>query len=142
MPLRLELGPFEELYIGKIVIKNGHERANLAISGETPILKAKDFLAVANSPIEKLYWCVQQMYLEDATQKYQGQYLRLRLEVIQETRELSPALEGIHALVADGQLYRALRALRKLVGSKAFRVNDQQPETYVPRVDGHKVMVG
>ncbi|MGY3581984.1 flagellar protein FlbT [Bradyrhizobium sp. USDA 4341] len=142
MPLRFDLSPFEEIYIGKSVIKNGHERANFLITGDTPILKAKDVLTVANTPTEKLYYCVQQMYLEDAMQKYQGLYLRLRVEVVEETRELRSTLEDVHVMVLAGQFYKALRSLRKLVNPSAFVVNRQQPEAYIPRVDGHKVMAG
>jgi flagellar biosynthesis repressor protein FlbT len=142
MPLRFDLGPFEEIYMGKSVIKNGHERANFLITGDTPILKAKDVLTVANTPTEQLYYCVQQIYLEDAMLKYQGLYLKLRVEVVKERRELYATLEDVHAMVQAGQFYKALRSLRKLVGSSAFVVNRQQPDTYIPRVDGHKVMAG
>lgn len=142
MPLRVDLRPFEELYIGKSVIKNGHERANVLVTGETPLLKAKDVLVEANTPIEQLYYCVQQMYLEEATEKYQGLYLKLRVEILADDHNLCFALESVKTLVAENQFYKALRTLRKLIKPEAFAVNRMQPEAYVPRVDGHKVMAG
>ncbi len=48
MPLRFDLGPFEELHIGKCVIKNSHERSLFSVEGEMPILKGKDTLSEAS----------------------------------------------------------------------------------------------
>jgi hypothetical protein len=44
MPLRLDLGPFEKLHIGKTVLLNSHERAYFAFEGDVPIMRGKDVL--------------------------------------------------------------------------------------------------
>lgn len=141
MPLRFDLRPFEEIYIGKSVLKNGHEGANFLITGDTPILKAKDVLTVANTSTEKLYYCVQQMYLEESPQKYQGLYLKLRVEVIANDPQLRPVLEDVDGLITQGQFYKALRSLKRLVRPEAFAVSREQPDAYIPRVGGHKVVM-
>ena len=68
MPLRFALGPFEELHIGRCMITNSHERSLFAVEGNMPILRGKEFLpeTAARTPLEKLYHCIQQMYLEEA----------------------------------------------------------------------------
>ena len=47
MPLRFDLGPFEELHIGRCMITNSHERSLFAVEGDMPILiRAGDFFRV------------------------------------------------------------------------------------------------
>ena len=67
MPLRFDLGPFEKLFVGKTILTNGGERTMFVVEGEGPILRAKDVLSaqLAATHLEKLYCCVQQMYLEE-----------------------------------------------------------------------------
>ena len=74
MPLRFDLGPFEKLFIGKSVLTNNGDRSMFIVEGDTPILRARDVLTPeqAVSPSEKLYRCVQQMYLEEDNIKYKG----------------------------------------------------------------------
>jgi flagellar protein FlbT len=66
MPLRFDLGPNERVFIGKSVLTNGANRTKFVIEGNTPILRSRDVLSPeqAVNAIEKLYRCVQQMYLE------------------------------------------------------------------------------
>ena len=65
MPLRVELKPFERIVIGQSVITNSETRATFLIDGEVPILREKDILTAetANTPVKRIYLCVQQMYL-------------------------------------------------------------------------------
>jgi flagellar protein FlbT len=67
MALRFDLGPFDELHVGKCVIKNSHERALFVVEGDMPILRGNAYLqpALANRPLEKFYCCIQKMYLEE-----------------------------------------------------------------------------
>jgi flagellar biosynthesis repressor protein FlbT len=140
MALRFDLGPFEELHIGKCVIKNSHERSHFVVEGEMPILRGKDVLAeaVAQSPLEKLYRCVQQMYLEGTYDQHQGQYLQLAAQSMREDLRVSSDLAAADALIKTGDLYRALKALKKLIRADAFEVNKGPLTTYVPRVNGWK----
>ena len=84
MPLRFDLGPFEKLYIGKSILSNSHERAYIAVEGNLPILQGKDVLQpnLASNFLEKLYCCMQKIYLEEAFAEHQGSYLAHMVEAL------------------------------------------------------------
>ena len=106
MPLRFDLGPFEELHIGRCMITNSPERSLFVVEGDMPILRGKEFLpeAAARTPLEKLYRCIQQMYLEEAYDKYQGRYLQLAAECLRNDPTLSAELEaGDQVVIKDGR---------------------------------------
>lgn len=141
MPLRFDLGPFEELHIGRCMIKNSQERSLFAVQGNMPILRGKEFLseAAACAPLEKLYHCIQQMYLEEACDKYKGRYLQLAAQSMRENPLLSSDLEATDQLIRAGDFYRALKNLRKRIRPDAFGSNKVSPSAnYVPRVNGWK----
>ncbi len=117
MPLRVELKPFERIVIGQSVITNSDTRAVFLIDGDTPILREKDILTAetANTPVKRIYLCVQQMYLEDDIPKYQELYLsfvRDMLEAVPSSRE---QIEAASNHILNGYLYKALREIRKLM---------------------------
>ncbi|MDO8980178.1 MAG: flagellar biosynthesis repressor FlbT [Afipia sp.] len=117
MPLRVELKPFERIVIGQSVITNSEHRATFLIDGDTPILREKDILTAetANTPVKRIYLCVQQMYLEDDIPKYQELYLgfvRDMLEAVPSSRE---QIEAASNHILNGDLYKALREIRKLM---------------------------
>src|SRR5271167_2618110 len=117
MPLRVDLGPFEKLFIGKSVLTNGPDRTLFVLEGEGPVLRARDVLTSVSavSAVEKLYRCVQQMYLEEDTQKYQGSYLALAAQTISEFPGCYADIEAADQLVQSGKYYKALRILRKFI---------------------------
>ena len=122
MPLRFDLGPFEKLFIGKSVLTNNGDRTMFVVEGETPILRARDVLTpeqVVNA-VEKLYRCVQQMYLEEDTEKYQGSYLALAAQTISECPACYAELKIADQLIKRGQHYNALKSLKKLIRQETF----------------------
>ena len=122
MPLRFDLGPFEKLFIGKSVLTNSGSRTMLILEGKTPILRARDVLTPerAVNALEKLYRCVQQMYLEEDNQKYQCSYLTLSALTISECPACCSELRIADQLIQKGEHYKALRSLKKLVREEAF----------------------
>ena len=140
MALRFDLGPFEELHIGKCVLKNSHERALFIVEGDTPILRANYVLspALAVSSLEKLYCCVQRMYLEEAHEELQGSYLALAAGSLKEDPTLYAELHAADQLIAARQYYKALKGLKKLTRQELFGVHKGASETYVPRFGGWK----
>src|SRR3954451_5192899 len=121
MPLRFDLGPFEKLFIGKSVLINNGTRTMFVVEGETPILRARDVLPDQGvNVVEKLYRCVQQTYLEEDAQRYKSRYVALLAQAISECPEGRTDLRIADQLVREGRHYQALKALRKLIGQKAF----------------------
>ena len=117
MPLRVELKPFERIVIGETVIINSGTRTSFLIDGEAPILREKDTVTAetANTPVKRLYFCVQMMYLKNDIPRYRNAYLGF----VKELREALPGsrdvVDGVNAHVAGGTLYKALKELRKLM---------------------------
>jgi flagellar protein FlbT len=124
MSLRVELGPFEKLFIGKSVLTNHGARSMFVIDGDIPVLRGKDVLSpnLAVSSLERLYYCVQQMYLEADPEKYQKSYLALACQTMSENSNLGSELQVTLQLITSGQHYRALNGLKKLLKPEAFAV--------------------
>jgi len=139
MPLRFDLGPFEKLFIGKSVLTNNGDRTMFIVEGDTPILRARDVLTPerAVSAAEKLYLCVQQIYLEEDTQKYKGSYLALAAQAISECPACYAELKIADQLIITGQHYKALKSLKKLVRPEAFSLSKPELEGHIPRVATH-----
>ena len=144
--IRFELAPFEELHIARCTIVNSHEKSLLAIEGRIPILMGKKFLpeTAAHSALEKLYCCVQQMYLEEAHSKYQGRYLQLAAETLRNEPSLSADLNAADQLITTGDFYSALKSIKKQIPAAAFAskgagtIKEGRPANYVARVNGWK----
>jgi flagellar biosynthesis repressor protein FlbT len=117
MPLRVELKPFERIIIGETVIINSGTRTSFLIDGEAPILREKDTVTAetANTPVKRLYLCVQTMYLKNDIPRYRAAYLGL----IRDLRETIPGSRDLVDVVNDhisgGSLYKALKEIRKLM---------------------------
>lgn len=117
MSLKVELKPGERLIIGNCVITNSDQRARLFIDGRTPILREKDILTpeAANSPARQIYLCVQLMYLNDDTEKLQGEYFKLVNEIVSAAPSTTPYVDEINNAMLTGGLYKALKAAGKLI---------------------------
>jgi flagellar protein FlbT len=135
MPLRFDLGPFEKLHIGAAVLTNSHERACVAIEGNLPILRGKDVLQpeLANNSLERLYCCMQNIYLEQAFAENQGSYLALMVQALKEEPSLYSRLKELDALFVGGEQYKALKALKTMIRPTAFVSDRSEPEGYVRR---------
>jgi flagellar protein FlbT len=117
MPLRVELKPFERIIIGESVIVNSGTRTSFLIDGEAPILREKDTVTAetANTPVKRLYLCVQTMYLKNDIPRYRAAYLGF----IKDLREAIPGsrdlIDAINNHISSGSLYKALKEIKKLM---------------------------
>ena len=117
VPLRVELKPFERIVIGETVLVNSGTRTSFLIDGDAPILREKDTVTPenANTPVKRLYLCVQTMYLKNDIPRYRMAYQGF----LRDLRETSPgdrlAIDGINGHVIAGTLYKALKEIRKLM---------------------------
>jgi flagellar protein FlbT len=117
MPLRVELKPFERIIIGESVIINSGTRTSFLIDGDAPILREKDTVTAetANTPVKRLYFCVQMMYLKNDIPRYRASYLGF----LKDLREAIPgsrdATDVINNHISGGALYKALKEIRKLM---------------------------
>jgi flagellar protein FlbT len=117
MPLRVELKPFERIIIGESVIINSGTRTSFLIDGEAPILREKDTVTAetANTPVRRLYLCVQMMYLKNDIQRYRAQYLGFLSDLREATPGSREVIDAANNHVSGGSLYKALKEIRKLM---------------------------
>ena len=117
MALKVELKPFERIIIGQSVITNSDSRARFLIDGKAPILREKDILTAetANTPVKRLYLCVQMMYLKNDVPRYRTAYLGFVKELRVALPGSAAAIDVIDGHVSAGTLYRALKEVRQLM---------------------------
>jgi flagellar protein FlbT len=117
MPLRVELKPFERIVIGETVLINSGTRTSFLIDGEAPILREKDTVTAetANTPVKRLYLCVQTMYLKNDIPRYRTSYLGFLNELRESIPGSRDAIDAVNHHVSGGALYKALKEIRKLM---------------------------
>jgi flagellar protein FlbT len=117
MSLRVVLKPFERIIIGQSVITNSETRTTFLINGEAPILREKDILTAetANTPVKRLYFCIQMMYLENDIPKYQDLYMGFIKDLLEAVPSFRTSIETASKLILSGSLYNSLKEVRKLI---------------------------
>ena len=117
MPLRVELKPFERIIIGDSVIINSGTRSSFLIDGATPILREKDTVTAetADTPANRLYHCVQMMYLKNDVGRYRATYLDRVKELQEAVAGSSDLITAVNHHVTEGSLYKALKEIRELM---------------------------
>ena len=121
MALKVELKPNERIIIGSVVIRNDEQRTRFFIEGEAPILREKDILtaASADTPAKKIYFALQLMYLAgDPTEQHEI-YFQLVRDFLQAAPSTLPHMSEINNCILSGELYKALKAAKKLISYEA-----------------------
>jgi len=117
MALRIELKPGERLLIGESIITNGDQRAHFLINGAAPILRENDIMTVkrAVTPAARIYLAVQLMYTSRDPRAHHDIYFSLIRDLVQAAPSAWPHVEVINNQILTGDLYKALKAARKLI---------------------------
>jgi flagellar biosynthesis repressor protein FlbT len=117
MSLKVELKAGERMVVGTAVIRNGDQRAQLYIEGDAPILRERDILTptTADTPAKKIYLAVQLMYLEQTLAAHHSVYFPLVNEFLSAAPSALPIIVEVNNLILSGELYKALKALKKLI---------------------------
>ena len=117
MALKVVLKPFERIIIGQSLITNSETRTTFLIDGEAPILREKDILTAetANTPVKRLYFCIQMMYLENDIPKYQDLYMGFIKDLLEAVPSFRTSIQTASRLILSGSLYNSLKEIRKLI---------------------------
>jgi flagellar protein FlbT len=117
MALKVVLKPLERIIIGQSLITNSETRTTFLIDGEAPILREKDILTAetANTPVKRLYFCIQMMYLENDIPKYQDLYMGFIKDLLEAVPSFRTSIETASKLILSGSLYNSLKEIRKLI---------------------------
>ena len=117
MGLKIELKPGERVMLGDCVITNSDQRTRLLVEGTAPILREKDIMTEsrADTPAKRIYLAVQLMYTSKNAATYHELYFRLVREITQAVPSMWPLIESINNQILTGELYKALREVKKLI---------------------------
>jgi len=121
MALKVELKPRERIIIGQVVIRNDEQRTRFFIEGDAPILREKDILtaATADTPAKKIYLAIQLMYLAQDPMHQHEVYFELVRDFVQAAPSSLSHIHDINNRILSGDLYKALKAAKKLVAYEA-----------------------
>ena len=118
MPLNIELKPNEKIFINGAVIANGASRTQLTILNDAAILRERDIYTAdsANSPCKRIYFTIQCMYMDqESGTDYLSILQSLSAEILEAAPSTGEILTEIPRDVAEGKLYTALKAAKKLI---------------------------
>lgn len=117
MGLKIELKPGERVMLGDCVITNSDQRTRLLVEGTAPILRERDIMTEsrADTPAKRIYLAVQLMYTAKNPAAYHELYFRLVREITLAVPSMWPLIESINNQILTGELYKALREVKKLI---------------------------
>ena len=117
MGLKIELKPGERVMLGDCVITNHDQRTRLLVEGSAPILREKDIMTEsrADTPAKRIYLAVQLMYTSRNAASYHELYFKLVRDITQAAPSMWPLIESINNQILTGDLYKALREVKKLI---------------------------
>jgi flagellar protein FlbT len=115
--LKIELKPGERVMLGDCVVTNHDQRTHLLVEGSAPILREKDIMTEgrADTPAKRIYLAVQLMYTSRNAANYHELYFRLVREITQAAPSMWPLIESINNQILTGDLYKALKEVKKLI---------------------------
>lgn len=121
MALKVELKPGERIIVGQVVIRNDEQRTRFFIEGEAPILREKDILtpASADTPAKKIYLAMQLMYLAQDPTHQHDLFFQLVHDFLQAAPSALPLVHEINNRILSDDLYKALKAAKKLIAYEA-----------------------
>ena len=117
MGLKIELKPGERVMLGDCVITNHDHHTRLLVEGTAPILREKDIMTEgrADTPAKRIYFAVQLMYISKNPATYHELYFNLVRDITQAAPSMWPLIESINNQILTGELYKALREVKKLI---------------------------
>jgi flagellar protein FlbT len=135
MALKVELKPGEKIIIGDCVVTNHEQRTRLMIEGQAPILREKDILTPqrADTPAKRIYLTIQLMYTSREPRAYHEHYFSLVRDITSAAPSVWPYIETINNHILTGEMYKALKDAKKLIGYEQELLEDAKCGTGLRR---------
>lgn len=120
MPLKIRLKAREKFVVNGAVMSAGEEGAFLILQNKAALLRQSDIIQDqdANTPMRRVYFYVQMMYMEPKLQKqYFESYQDAWMDMVSATTlaEVKRSLILIHQDVTSGEYYRALKTCKAVI---------------------------
>jgi flagellar protein FlbT len=115
--LKIELKPGERVMLGDCIVTNHDQRTRLLVEGAAPILREKDIMTPsrADTPAKRIYLAVQLMYTSKNPASHHELYFKLVRDIVHAAPSMWPIIESINNQILTGQLYKALKEVKKLI---------------------------
>lgn len=125
MPLKIQLKPKERVIINGAVIE-GHpdNRTEIVVLNNASVMRQKHILqeSDADTPVKRLYFALQMLYLDDDSRDSYEQSYKQFLKDLEDTFTL-PTIKQSLVLIADaasrGKYYDAMKITRDLIKVEA-----------------------
>ena len=118
MPLKLSLPRGEKLVVNGAVIKNDGPDVNLVFENQANIMRQKDIMTPdqVSSPARHIYMALQCAYMfDDRRDDHLKDFETLLGEFIEAAPSAGKIGDKMSKLVAEGDLYNALKECKKLI---------------------------
>ncbi len=117
MALKLTMKPGEQLLIGNsrfMVVSDA--TCTIVVEGDAPVLRADEAIEPerAVTPLQKLHYCLQQIYLTGDIKAHHDGYFGLTQALLIQQPHLAGWISDINRLLIEGALYRAVKAASKM----------------------------
>ena len=128
MALKLTLKPGEKFVVNGAVIVNGDRRGHLLLQNNVSILREKDVMqqSDANTPVKRIYFAIQMLYLDEAArQQYYADFADRLQEFMGAVRDpdILDKCASILEDVNNNRYYRALLTVKKMLSFERERLN-------------------
>ena len=121
MALKVELKPNERIIIGNVVLRNADSRIRFFIEGHAPILREKDILTAetADTPAKNDLPRRSADVLGPGHQPLSRYLFRLVRDFLGAAPSALPLVAEINNLILSSDIYKALKASKKLIEYEA-----------------------
>ena len=131
MALKVELKPGETIIIGDCVVTNHDQRTRLMIDGQAPILREKDILTPqrADTPAKRIYLGDPVDVHVEGSARLSRAYFPLVSDITHAAPSVWPLIETINNHILTGEMYKALKHAKKLIGYEQELLDDAKRGT-------------
>jgi flagellar protein FlbT len=118
LPLTIDFRSGDKLIINGSVIENGGAATKLLVHNKSAVLRQSEVMSVeeATTPAKRIYFALQCAYIfPDEANKHVNDYQMLARDFLAASPSSAPLIGEITTLVVDGEVYKALRKVQKLL---------------------------
>ena len=128
MALKLTLKPGEKFVVNGAVIVNGDRRGHLLLQNNVSVLREKDVMqqADANTPVKRIYFAIQLLYLDESSRRQYYADFADRLQEFMGVIRDPDILEKCASILEDvngARYYRAMLTAKKMFAFERERLN-------------------
>lgn len=118
MPLSIEIKSGDKIIVNGAVIENAGPNTKLVVHNQAAVLRGKEVMTEEDSqtPASRTYFALQNAYIFPVHEEhYLNQFNELLDDYVKAAPSARPIADEVREIIAEGGLYKALKAAQKLV---------------------------